>query len=255
MKYKKYIIIICSLFLSLKFSYAQQSIDSLLVNAQNYYNEGNYNDAVDSYNTIIDRGYISYKLYYNLGNSYFKEKDYPNAILYYEKAKKIGPTNDDVNFNLNISRTKIKDKIQEVPTFFLNRWYHGFVNVFSVDTWAYITIVMFIIALIAFGIFSISSSVRYRKTSFYLGVVLGALFFISIICSFSKYHTSIEKNHAIIFQPTLTVKSSPTENGKSLFVIHEGTKVKIIDSVNDWYKIQIASGQIGWIPETTIKTI
>lgn len=229
--------------------------DSLIYKANKEYSEGLYNDAIENYLKVIDNGYESSELYYNIGNSYFKINDMASAILYFEKAKKLSPNNEDIIFNLNVANSKIVDKIETVPELFYIRWWNTFYKLFSVDTWAKITIFIFILTLIFASIFFLSSTKKLKKFSFWIGIILLLLTIFTFGLSSQKYYYSKKYNEAIVFTPTLTVKSSPNKNSVDLFVIHEGAKVLIIDNVDNWYEIRIANGSVGWMPCSAVKRI
>ncbi len=231
------------------------SNDSLIIKGNLAYNEGLYNDAVESYEKVIGSGYESAELYYNLGNSLFKLNDMPAAILYYEKARKIAPKNEDINYNLSLANSRIIDKIEAVPEFFLKQWWNQLKELFSVDTWAVSGITAFVISLLMALVFFLSGSIFLRKGTFWTGIFMLLITVISFTIAIQKYNQYTQHNEAIVFTPTVTVKSSPSEGSVDLFVIHEGTKVKISDHVEGWSEIRIADGSVGWVRNTAFKTI
>lgn len=229
--------------------------DSLVASANNAYNQGNYALAKDLYLSVAGQGLASAELYYNLGNAFFKGDDIPSAILYYEKAKKLNPKDDDINFNLNLANSRIIDKIEPVPEFFLKKWWRQLLQLTSPDGWAKSIILFFILLLVFVGLFIMSRTVIIRKLSFWGGIVLLGItvfVFIAGIQSHQQYRNEIE---GIIFTPTVTVKSSPSENSVDLFVIHEGTKVRILDELDEWSEVRIANGSVGWIRATDYQSI
>jgi len=230
-------------------------IDTLFYKANEEYNKELYTNAVDDYLQVIQNGYESPEVYYNIGNAYFKLDDFPSAILYYEKAKKLAPNDEDINFNLKVANTKIVDKIEPLPVLFLKTWWKATYNLFNSTTWAWITIFSFIVFFLLLAFYLLSNKVFIRKASFYVGVFAIFITVISFILAFEKYNVEHNQKAAIVFTPTLTVKSSPSEGSVDLFVIHEGSKVKIIDKVGGWYEIRIASGSVGWLPVDAVKEI
>jgi tetratricopeptide (TPR) repeat protein len=221
--------------------------DSLVQSGNKAYNEANYLDAVDDYLAVIDMGFASPGLYYNLGNSYFKLNNIPAAILYYEKALKLAPKDEDINFNLSLANSRIIDKIEPVPEFFLKKWWQQITRLMPPDTWGIVGIIIFVALLIALAIFFTSRSVPIRKITFWSGTLLLIL---ALICFYIGYQgiQAVElQQHGIVFTPTVTVKSSPTENSVDLFVIHEGTKVELLDKLDSWVEIKIANGSVGWV--------
>jgi tetratricopeptide (TPR) repeat protein len=227
----------------------------LIEEANKNYNEARYQDAADLYEKVLLSGYESPKLYYNLGNCYFKLKDMASAILNFEKAKKLDPGDEDVNFNLKIANNSIVDKIETVPDLFYIRWWNSLTHFFTVDQWGMLSLISFIILLSFALLFLLSGVVWIKKYSFWLGIV----FLVITVSSYSMANArinSFKKDHeAIVFAPTVTVKSSPSENSIDLFVIHSGTKVQLTDHVGDWYEVKIANGSVGWLMNNDIKKI
>jgi tetratricopeptide (TPR) repeat protein len=229
--------------------------DSLYYKANEEYNKEMYADAVEDYLKVIDAGYESGALYYNLGNSYFKLDDIPSAILYYEKAKKLNPDDEDLDFNLNVAKMKVLDKIEPLPELFFKTWWRDLVTLFKADVWTKISLALFILFFVLLSFYLLSGFTRIRKLSFYTGLIVLFISVFTFVLASQKF--TMEKNlkEAIVFAPTITVKSSPNENSVDLFVIHEGSKVQVIDKVGEWYKIRIANGSIGWLPLETVKAI
>ncbi|MBN2637768.1 MAG: tetratricopeptide repeat protein [Bacteroidales bacterium] len=229
--------------------------DSLMTQANSAYDQQKYDTAIDLYNRVIGEGWVSPKLYYNLGNSYFRKKNLPEAILFYEKAKKLEPNNENIQYNLNIANSMIVDKIDQVPHFFLKRWWNYFYNLFTADAWTVFFLISFAVMVLFIGFFFFSHTRRTRQLSFF--AVL--LFLIITVASFglASQRTYYNKNQkeAIVFTPSVTAKSSPSPNSVDLFVIHDGTKVQLLDHVDGWVKIKISNGSIGWLPKDSVKTI
>lgn len=232
-----------------------QDFHSLLNTANNAYNEGMYDSALNVYHLIQKESLESGELYYNMGNAYFKKNNIASAILYYEKAKKLTPNDEDIDYNLRIANSMIVDKIERVPELFYKKWWNYFYNMFGADTWTIISLISWFILAFFVGTFIISKTRGRKKLAFYLGL----LFLFTSVATFGlasqKYYYGKEQHEAIIFTPTITVKSSPTMNAVDLFVVHEGTKIYILDKVQDWVKIRIQDGSIGWLPMTSIEKI
>ena len=250
----KKIVFIIAFFLSSSFLFAEDNV-TLLSNANKEYSKGQYNNAIELYKKIIKSGFGSFDLYYNLASSYFKVNNYPSSILFYEKANKIKPNDENVIYNLKVVNNKIVDKIENVPLFFLKRWWTAAINLFPSDTWAVFSIISFLLFFIIAAIYLLVNSVVYRKSSFYLGV-LSLVFTIFFMVMASQQKAFADSNsEAIIFTPTVSVKSSPDDTSTDIFVIHEGTKVKITDNVGDWYEIKIANGSVGWMKASGLEKI
>ncbi len=229
--------------------------DNNLTEANKAYSEGEFDTAIILYESILDNGFDAPELYYNLGNAYFKTNDIPAAILNYEKAKKTDPNNEDIEFNLKVANSKIVDKIEAVPELFIWRWWRSVYNLFSVDVWGIISVVCFFVVFLLFVIYLISRNLSLRKFAFWFGTLMLSITFFTISCAYLHYNIVKSEKEAIVFTPTITVKSSPDKNSVDLFVVHEGTKVKIIDFIGEWYEIKIANGSEGWFEASHIRKI
>jgi tetratricopeptide (TPR) repeat protein len=229
--------------------------ESIWQSANQSYSAGNYAEAANQYELIINSGYESSELYFNLGNAYFKQDQIPSAILYYEKARKLDPNDENIKFNLELANSRIVDKMEPLPEFFLRSWWKGARDIFSSNRWAGTGIFFFIITLVSFVIFIISIQILHRKVSFWAGLVFLSLMLISFLFSYSSYHDYSKQKSGIIFSPTVTVKSSPNEGSVDLFVIHEGTKVLVTDRVENWSEVKLANGNVGWVRTETFLPI
>lgn len=223
------------------------SYENWLVEGNTAYDEGNYEQALTLYSQIEEAGVESAALYYNMGNTFYKMKSYPMAILYYEKALKLNPGNEDIRTNLEIANMAIVDKINVLPQSFIQRWWNGLKQSFSADGWAWVSVAMVGLFLVSLFVFLMSSRIGWRKAGFFVGIVALVCFALSLVFAIGQYRDLKYQDEAIIMTPTVTAKSSPSVNSVDLFVLHEGTKVRILDSAKDWNKIRIADGSLGWL--------
>jgi tetratricopeptide (TPR) repeat protein len=186
-------------------------------------------------------------VYYNLGNAYFKAGNFAKAILNYERARKLNPDDEDITFNLKLASLKVVDKIETVPVIFYKRWIEQLSSFFNADTWATLLIMLVWVLFIVIAIYFMGRTVAIKKISFLFIIILCLLTFSTgIIAARSHARSSIDQQ-AIIMSSSVYVKSSPTEKGNDLFILHEGTKVDVLDELNEWSKIKIANGSIGWV--------
>ena len=233
---------------------AQSLQDQKFAKANYYYNESRFDTAVVIYESIISEGYVSAPLLYNTGNAYFKMRNYPMAILNYEKALKLDPDNDEIKQNLAIANALITDKIEPIPEFFMTKWWKNAGNKLSTNGWAVLSLILFGILLVVLFFYFTAHTRGLKKAMFFTGVLLLLLCVCSVIFASQKSRYMAERSEAIVMTPTITVKSAPSSSGTDLFVLHEGTKVEIVDHTDGWDKIKIADGSVGWMPEsTTIK--
>lgn len=248
-------IIFITLLLSSSLLSMAQTPKQLLEKGNTFYSEAVYDSALISYHAVLDKGYVSDALYYNLGNTYFKLKDIPSAILFYEKSLKINPSDEDVKNNLQIANSMIVDKIEIIPQLFFRVWWTAFYTMLPANSWAWISVFIFLMTLVAIYLYLTSFNTVVRKTAFFSGIVLIFLTIMSFGLASQKYYYTQQTNEAIVFTPTITIKSSPAQSSVDLFVLHEGTKVALLDKTNGWTKIRIANGSVGWLPENVLKGI
>jgi tetratricopeptide (TPR) repeat protein len=220
-----------------------------------YFIGGEFEKAIQVYEEIISSGYEAADLYYNLGNAYFKSNKITLAILNYERAILLAPNDEDIQYNLTVARTFTIDKIEALPQFFISQWHHVLVNLFSSDKWAVISIISFITFLLLFSIYLYINIYRVKKISFWLSIIILIISVSAFIFSFHHKEIVTKHNTAIIFSPSVTVKSSPDESGTDLFVIHEGIKVSVVDSLGNWTEIKLSNGNKGWLPNSAIVRI
>jgi len=228
---KRFIIIICCLTLAIPFRGASK------IDADSAYVRGDYAQAIALYEELLEEGESS-EVYYNLGNSYFKADNIGKSILNYERALLLNPGNS----------AKTQDNLVSTPDIFFMVWISSLVNMMSVKQWAYWGIVAFILFLVALGIFFFTMSERTKKISFVCAIVM---LFVSLLANLSAYSQRkrlINRNDAIVMQPSVVVHSTPSETGTSLFILHEGTKLTIKDnSMQEWKEIELSDGKVGWI--------
>lgn len=231
------------------------NIPQTIEKANKAYADGHYSAALELYQQVVKEGYQSADLYYNTGNAYFKTNDLPNAILYYERAKRLDPGSEDISFNLKVANSRISDKIESLPEMFYRRWFISLSAQFSSDAWAKAGIVMFILSLLCAATYIISRILIVRKIGFWMTILSFVVSLIFVIFAYQNFQFIQNQNEAIIFAPTVTIKSSPDDKSIDLFVLHEGTKVKLLDHIGNWWEIKIANGSVGWLPSSSIERI
>jgi len=240
--------------ISLYFAFAVLAFPQELSEADKAYTEGNYAEAVTLYEKEQEKG-VSAKLYYNLGNAYYKTDQIPLAILNYERALLLAPGDKDIRFNLEMAKSKLTDRIDPVGKIFFVQWLDDLQDMQSSDGWAKTGIVMFILLIVCLFLFFFGRFTVLRKAGFFIGLLLIAGIIFSNIFSSNQKNKLVKKEYAILFEPSVTVKSSPRPDGKELFVIHEGVKVRIRSSLNNWAEIELEDGKVGWIAERMLEKI
>lgn len=220
------------------------------------YNEGRFADAASLWEAILATGKDSPELYYNLGNAFFKGSDYPRAVLNYERALKLDPSYSDARYNLEFAENFIQDKIEPVPEFMLKSLARKLCYMMSSDTWAASFLVLLAAALAMLLLFLLGSTAGKRRVGFFTGIAFLLLAVASLSFSLWQKSACDEADKAVVMAPVSSVKSSPSgTSSKDLFVVHEGTRVTILDDVNGWYNISLADGRQGWIKADDIEVI
>ena len=251
---KKSILVIVLLQLLSLFTFCE-SPDSLFSKGVKEYQHENYVVSARDFQQLYDLGYKNFEVCYNLGNSYYKINDMSSAILYYERAQKIMPNNQDVINNIEVANKKIVDNIESVPEMFYVKWWNSITQWFSPKTWCYFGIFFLVIFLAGLSMIFVTRNIKLRKTSFWISIVFLVLFVFSVfVCSSIKKYSN-NMSSAIVFSGSVTAKGSPTENSVDLFVIHRGTKVDVTDKVGQWIEIKLANGKVGWILTEDVKII
>ena len=245
--------------LAVSFSASAQEkdyVDSLWDAANLAYVEGRWADAISDYQMISSMGLESASLYCNTGDAFFKDGNVPMAILYYERALKLDPSYDDARYNLDLLNSTIQDRIDPVPEFVLKAWAREICYIMDSNAWTVCFFVLFALTLAMALLFLLAPTVGGRRTGFFTGIVLLLLAVFSLCFSVWQKNDYMKAEGAIVMRPVTSVKSSPSaEASKDLFILHEGTKVKIIDQVGSWNNIELADGRQGWIPSGDIETI
>jgi len=246
---KKLSLILGILFISNTF--AQENLAQI---AENFYAERDYENAALTYEKLLEQG-ESADLYYNYANALFKIDELGKAILYYERALKINPLHADAKANLDFVNTKITDKIEQHHPFFLTAWFSALGKMLTTNQWAYLSIGLFLVAVVLALLFLFSSHRWLRKICFFKGIFVLLLSFFSLIYAFSQKKYIENNPYAIILSGSVSVKNSPSISGTELFVLHEGTKIEVISKHQNWAQIRFDNDKIGWVIDDTFEKI
>lgn len=224
--------------------------------ADSAYVKGDYASAIELYESILANQGESAAIYYNLANSYYKNKDIAHSILNYERAYLLSPGDSDIRYNLEMARNNTVDKIDAINQFFLTSWVTSLRNCFSADGWARGAIVSFIILLFSLGAYLFGKKLVLKKIGLLIAGVCLIITIITNIFASQQKDLLINRQTAIIMAPSVTAKSTPDAGGTDLFILHEGHKILIKDAtMKDWCEIQLEDGSIGWIPRHVIEII
>ena len=230
--------------------------DSLWNSANAAYADGRWADAVADYELISGMGYESASLYCNTGDAFFKDGNVPMAIVYYERALKLDPSYDDARYNLELMNAMIQDRIDPVPEFILKVWAQDVCYIMDSNAWTVCFLVFLALTLAMVLVFVLAPTAGGRRTGFFTGIVMLLLAVMSVTFSLWQKNDYMSADEAVVMRPVTSVKSSPAaESSTDLFILHEGTKVRIIDSVGRWNNIELADGRQGWLPSEDLEVI
>ncbi|MEM1321644.1 MAG: tetratricopeptide repeat protein [Bacteroidota bacterium] len=223
--------------------------------ANQRYNEGAYTEAAQQYEALIEVGFHSPELHYNLGNSYYKQRAYGRAVLHYERALLLRPGDADIRHNLQEVQSRLKDDIEELPAFFLAEWWGGLRQAASVGAWSFLSILMIWLAVVG-GYFWLNGKERQiRKYGFLAGLAFFLLSLLSFSLAFSQHQLNQDSGQAVVLEASIPLRSAPDAESTALLDLHEGTKVDILDQIGEWYKINLANGDQGWLPFSAVEKI
>ncbi|PCJ95335.1 MAG: ion channel protein [Flavobacteriaceae bacterium] len=229
--------------------------ETLFNNATSAYNEADYNKAIENYLKIIDNGEHSSELYFNLGNAYYKINEIAPSVYYYEKALLLKPNDPEIMTNLGYAQNMTLDAIEKLPETGFAKIYNKLTDFLSFDQWAYVAIallLLFVLTYIAFYFFRYATQ---KRIAFITSIVSLILSVFTIVMAYLQYTDFKNHQPAIVFAKETIIKSEPNDRSEEVFRLHQGTKVNVLDQLNDWKKIRIVDGKTGWILSTDMKVL
>lgn len=236
-------------------SVLSQTADELFVKANDEYKKELYSEAIITYNQIDSLGFVSSELYYNLGNCYYKLNEVASSIYNFEKALLLDPLNVDAENNLVFAKRLTIDNIEELPKSLFQKIDESYVKKLSYNEWSWVSVVFSIVGVLLFLLFYFSFTPSKKRLFFVTSMLSFLLLIVSSVFAIKEYSYQQNTVNAIIFAQEIEIKNAPTPNSENIFTLHEGTKVAVLDTVDNWKKIKIADGKIGWILSENIKLL
>ncbi len=224
----------------------------IIEQANQAYIQGEYLYAIELYEQLLSMDLEAAELYYNLGNSYFKENRLAPAILNYERALRLKPFDANIQYNLEVARSRTIDRIDPVPVIFYERWWRAFVYFLDIDRWAIYGLVSLFIGLAAMLWYWFTGRVGLKKFSLAMSLFFLMIGGLAFLAAQRQYAYNWKRQEAIVFVPRVTAKGAPGHDSPDLFVVHEGTKVMITDALGDWVEVKLENGNIGWLQKSSI---
>ena len=251
---KKIILIITVILISFSVFANKKEQQKIIQKANELYKSEKYQEAIFTYKKVLDNGYESAELYYNIGNTYFKINKLGYAILYYEKAKLLDPNNKKNNQNLKFAQSFIKNDIKNIPEFFVKKAVLQIIISKSSNFWAFLSIFLFIFGITFLILFLFFKKNQLKKFLFVIAILFFVFSGTFIIFSHKMKQYSSESKQAIVIKNT-TMNSSPEFESEDLYILPEGIKVSILNKSEDWYEIKLSNGKIGWLTDENIEKI
>jgi tetratricopeptide (TPR) repeat protein len=229
--------------------------EDLFKEGNELYRSNEFAQAIEKYELVAAQNYISAELFYNLGNAYFREGMLGYAILNYEKAIKLSPSDEDIKHNLQYAYSRTIDKTESLPKFFIFEWWEGFLSIFSVSGWSITAYIIFLILLTSAGFYFFTKRLLFQRVSFYSGIVTFFLLIFTIGIITVKLKREMNVYYAVVVETRINAKQAPDEKSQNAFLIHEGLKLRLEERVENWAKIRLQDGKVGWVPLHTVKII
>jgi pentatricopeptide repeat protein len=232
-----------------------KDLNQSMQQAGEYYRSGEFDKAIKIYEEIRNEGFQGTSLFFNLANSYYRIGKLGQAILNYERALKLSPTDEDVKHNLAFANLSTVDRIQPLPTFFLFEWWESILASLAVNGWTYLAYFFFIFLTALVVVYFFAKTIFQQKLILFSGLGMLTMFLIVISLLIVKLNKEENVIEGVVIELSLTVKTSPDMKSTDAFVIHEGLKVNLEDKLDNWIKIRLADGKVGWIENNAVEKI
>jgi tetratricopeptide (TPR) repeat protein len=228
---------------------------ALFEKANKAYNTGDYNVAAKNYLKIIENGEHSAELYFNLGNVYYKQNQVAPSIYYFEKALLLKPNDKDIKNNLAYAQNMTLDAIEVLPKTGLSKIYKGLTSYFTFDQWAYTSVILMLLFILGYLFYYFLNYATQKRIAFILSFIFFFLSIVSIAIAYIEYDSFKSDQPAIVFDEEVIIKSEPNNSSQETFRLHQGTKVNVIEKLNDWNKVKITDGKTGWLSSESIRLL
>ena len=219
------------------------------------YSDADYPKAIECFNKALEEGEPTAEIYYNLASAYYKNNDLPLAILNFERAYRIDPSDGDTRFNLELVSSQIVDDMEPTPRLFLSSWFDQVSHWFSLFVWRVLGLIFFTLLMVGIFFYFRGRSISQRQIGFYGGVVALVLSVLTNILAYRSYLFTHEDKEAILISSIITVKSSPDASAKDIVVVHGGLKVVTQQTLSGYTEIKLPDGTVGWVPNNTFEII
>lgn len=229
--------------------------DQLFERANTLYNQGDFEEAISTYEAIIDTGAHSAALYFNLANAHYKLNHIAPSIYYYEKALQLAPKDKEIHNNIAFARNMTIDAIDSLPEVGFAKFSKNITNWLTFDNWAKLSVLFMVLFVVFYLVYYFNYIAIKKRLAFIAALSCLLLSGASVALATHNYNMVKKDRPAIVFAKESQVKSEPNLRSSESFKLHEGTKVQILDTVNHWNKIKLADGKTGWIPKEDVRPL
>jgi len=249
MKYLFLLVICCS-------NFCCWAADGMSVwqRGNSFYKAKQYDSAATCYEVLAKQRVKNPELYFDLGNTYYKQNNVPKAVVNYERAIWLDPGFKQARENLLLTQTRINNRISEVGEIFFIEWWSWLTAANKSNLWAVVSLIIFI-AIIA--ILFVNRSVRATRGAFIPGqipVLLGLFWIFTTIFAYVATNHASDSELAVVME-----NDSPMMNvslqGKPLAMIPGGTTVQVKSIKGDWMEIRLPDGRSGWVQTVNLEKV
>ena len=234
---------------------AQINVENIFSQANELYNKGSYIEAINNYKEIIKNDFHSAELYYNLGNAYYRLDSIASSVYYYEKALQLNPNDREIIDNLELINKTLVDEIDPIAIPLIESILNRVSNIFYFETWGYISIFFSFLIVALFLSYYFANSSRVKRLTFVLLCISSIFMLVSLINGNKGYNNYINNEYAVIYSYETDLKTEPNYRSETLFMLHEGTKIQVLENYNNWIKIRLVNGQVGYIQLIDVKIL
>ena len=233
-----------------------QAPGDIMAEANLRYERGEYAEAAQQYEALIDLGYRDAALHYNLGNAYLESGDLGRAILNYLRAEELSPRDPDIQANLELARSGTVDQLQAEGdslvasiSDFGRRWA-------TTMEFGAAALLLWVVAGLALCLLIIWPAMRGRRLMRSMAVAAFVVMLAPLVLLLSMLYSNPYENTGVVTARTVEVLSGPGTQYGEAFTLHSGAQVRLVDSRHGWRHVALPGGELeGWLPSHAIEAV
>lgn len=229
--------------------------NALFDQGKEHYKNGKFQEAINSWEKVLDNGKHSAEVYFNLGNASYKLNKVAPSIYYYEKALQLAPADKDIKTNLKFAENARIDAVEPLPKTIFKRWYEQLAGVLTYDGWAIVAVTGAVLFVLLFLSYWFAGAETKKRLFFITSIISVLVLLVGLTMAYQTYGDVLKDQPAIVFSESTEAKSEPNMGSENAFVLHEGTKVQITAQEDSWVRVLLANGKDGWIPASDVKRL